>query len=140
MPLSIHLVAVGAIVAGRGEHGSSKANDAKAIQATPARVGVVGGLRMAMTDEPGSGAQREAERGQGQAGRADPEGNRDARDQPDELDAEGPALALEEASERSQRRLPVTEGVASRLLTLPLYGHMTDDQVDLVADTLLRAL
>ena len=43
-------------------------------------------------------------------------------------------------AERSQRRLPVTEGVASRLLTLPLYGHMTDDQVDLVADTLLRAL
>ena len=43
-------------------------------------------------------------------------------------------------AERSQRRLPVTEEVASRLLTLPLYGHMMDDQVDLVADTLLRAL
>jgi dTDP-4-amino-4,6-dideoxygalactose transaminase len=41
---------------------------------------------------------------------------------------------------QEQRRLPVTEKVASRLLTLPLYGHMADDQVDLVADTLLDAI
>ena len=30
-----------------------------------------------------------------------------------------------------------TESVAARLLTLPLFGHMSDEQVDLVADTLL---
>lgn len=36
-------------------------------------------------------------------------------------------------------RVPLvrTESVAARLLTLPLFGHMRDDQVDLVADTLL---
>ena len=33
-----------------------------------------------------------------------------------------------------------TESVASRLLTLPLFGHMRDEQVDLVTDTLLEAM
>ena len=41
---------------------------------------------------------------------------------------------------QEQRQLPVTEKVASRLLTLPLYGHMADDQVDLVADRLVNAI
>ena len=36
-------------------------------------------------------------------------------------------------------RVPLdrTETIAGRLLTLPLFGHMRDDQVNLVADTLL---
>jgi dTDP-4-amino-4,6-dideoxygalactose transaminase len=37
-------------------------------------------------------------------------------------------------------RVPLgrTESVAARLLTLPLFGHMREDQVDLVAQTLLE--
>jgi dTDP-4-amino-4,6-dideoxygalactose transaminase len=38
------------------------------------------------------------------------------------------------------RALPRTEAVAERLLTLPLFGHMTDEQVDLVASALAAAL
>jgi dTDP-4-amino-4,6-dideoxygalactose transaminase len=30
--------------------------------------------------------------------------------------------------------------VAERVLTLPLYGHMTDEQADLVIDALLEAV
>jgi dTDP-4-amino-4,6-dideoxygalactose transaminase len=42
--------------------------------------------------------------------------------------------------ERSRRPLPRTEAVATRLLTLPLYGSMTDEQVEAVVDALTRAL
>jgi dTDP-4-amino-4,6-dideoxygalactose transaminase len=38
------------------------------------------------------------------------------------------------------RPLPQTEAVAGRILTLPLYAHMTDEQVDLVTTALLDAL
>lgn len=43
-----------------------------------------------------------------------------------------------EAGER--RPLPRTEGIASRLLTLPLYAHMDDAQADAVVDALLDAV
>jgi dTDP-4-amino-4,6-dideoxygalactose transaminase len=39
-----------------------------------------------------------------------------------------------------KRELPQTEAVAGRILTLPLYAHMTDEQVDLVIDALLGSL
>jgi dTDP-4-amino-4,6-dideoxygalactose transaminase len=39
-----------------------------------------------------------------------------------------------------RRSLPCTEALAERLLTLPLYGHMDDTQVDAVTDALLAAL
>jgi dTDP-4-amino-4,6-dideoxygalactose transaminase len=38
------------------------------------------------------------------------------------------------------RPLPQTDAVAERLLTLPLYGRMTDEQVDAVVDGLLQTL
>jgi len=40
----------------------------------------------------------------------------------------------------ARRPLPRTEGVAERLVTLPLYGHMGDEEVDAVVGTLLAAL
>jgi dTDP-4-amino-4,6-dideoxygalactose transaminase len=40
----------------------------------------------------------------------------------------------------AQRPLPVTEALAERVLTLPLYAHMEERQVDLAADALLDAL
>jgi dTDP-4-amino-4,6-dideoxygalactose transaminase len=40
----------------------------------------------------------------------------------------------------SRRPLPQTEAVAPRIVTLPLYGHMTDEQVDLVVDALSETL
>ena len=40
----------------------------------------------------------------------------------------------------SRRPLPQTEAVASRLLTLPLYGRMSEAQVGLVTESLLAAL
>ena len=40
---------------------------------------------------------------------------------------------------RSQRALPVTESVASRLLTLPLYPHMSEADVSAVASAVLAA-
>jgi dTDP-4-amino-4,6-dideoxygalactose transaminase len=40
----------------------------------------------------------------------------------------------------SRRPLPRTDAVAERLLTLPLYGHMTEEQVDRVADALIDAV
>jgi dTDP-4-amino-4,6-dideoxygalactose transaminase len=42
--------------------------------------------------------------------------------------------------EASRRPLPQTDSVAERLLTLPLYGRMTDDDAELVAETLLQTL
>jgi dTDP-4-amino-4,6-dideoxygalactose transaminase len=42
--------------------------------------------------------------------------------------------------ELARRPLPRTDDVADRLLTLPLYPHMTEDQVDEVADALLAEL
>jgi dTDP-4-amino-4,6-dideoxygalactose transaminase len=38
----------------------------------------------------------------------------------------------------ANRPLPRTDDVASRLMTLPLFPHMTDDQVDMVADALFE--
>jgi dTDP-4-amino-4,6-dideoxygalactose transaminase len=38
------------------------------------------------------------------------------------------------------RPLPSTEEVSGRLLTLPLYAHMTDDDVEAVAEALLAAM
>ena len=38
------------------------------------------------------------------------------------------------------RPLPRTEQVAERLLTLPLFGHMTDDQIELVTTAVLEAV
>lgn len=40
----------------------------------------------------------------------------------------------------STRPLPSTEDVAERLITLPLFPHMTEDQVDLVSAELVEAL
>jgi len=39
-----------------------------------------------------------------------------------------------------QRRLPQTDAVARRILTLPLFGHMTDEQLDFVTDRLVAAI
>ena len=38
------------------------------------------------------------------------------------------------------RPLPNTEAIGTRLLTLPLYPHMTPGQVDTVAEALVAAL
>jgi dTDP-4-amino-4,6-dideoxygalactose transaminase len=40
----------------------------------------------------------------------------------------------------AQRRLPRTDAVADRLLTLPLYGRMAEEQVDTVIDAILAAV
>ena len=40
----------------------------------------------------------------------------------------------------ANRPLPRTDDVASRLMTLPLFPHMTDDQVDTVAEALFETL
>ena len=40
----------------------------------------------------------------------------------------------------SRRPLPQTDAVAERLLTLPLYGRMTDEQVDAVIEALRQTL
>lgn len=39
----------------------------------------------------------------------------------------------------SERRLPTTDAVAGRLVTLPLYPHMTDEDVDTVTSAVLDA-
>ena len=44
------------------------------------------------------------------------------------------------AAEGGRRPLPQTEALGGRILTLPLYPHMTSAQVDLVVDALLSAL
>jgi len=36
--------------------------------------------------------------------------------------------------------LPRTEEVAERVVTLPLFAHMTDDQVELVIDSVVHAV
>ena len=41
---------------------------------------------------------------------------------------------------RAGRPLPQTDAVAPRLLTLPLYGRMTDEQIEAVTESLLQAL
>ena len=40
----------------------------------------------------------------------------------------------------ARRRLSITDDVATRLLTLPLFGHMREDQVDLVVDKVLDTI
>jgi dTDP-4-amino-4,6-dideoxygalactose transaminase len=40
----------------------------------------------------------------------------------------------------ARRPLPRTDAVAERVLTLPLFGHMTDEQVDTVTQALLEAV
>jgi dTDP-4-amino-4,6-dideoxygalactose transaminase len=40
----------------------------------------------------------------------------------------------------ARRPLPRTEAVAERVVTLPLYGHMTDEQSDLVVGALLETV
>ena len=40
----------------------------------------------------------------------------------------------------SRRPLPQTDAVAERLLTLPLYGRMTDEQADAVIEALGQTL
>jgi dTDP-4-amino-4,6-dideoxygalactose transaminase len=39
-----------------------------------------------------------------------------------------------------QRKLPHTDAVANRILTLPLYGRMSDDQVEAVIESVLSAI
>jgi dTDP-4-amino-4,6-dideoxygalactose transaminase len=39
-----------------------------------------------------------------------------------------------------RRELPRTDAIAARILTLPLYGRMSDEQVDSVIDALLGAV
>jgi dTDP-4-amino-4,6-dideoxygalactose transaminase len=64
------------------------------------------------------------------------------------LDAEGiqtsvhypPIHTFTQYRSTAQRRLPRTEAVADRLLTLPLYGRMAEEQVDTVIDTILEAV
>jgi dTDP-4-amino-4,6-dideoxygalactose transaminase len=43
-------------------------------------------------------------------------------------------------ADRSHRPLPKTDGIADRLLTLPLYPHLEDGQVDSVIESLLEAV
>jgi dTDP-4-amino-4,6-dideoxygalactose transaminase len=40
----------------------------------------------------------------------------------------------------ARRPLPRTDDVADRIVTLPLYPHMSSSDVDLVADALARAV
>ena len=42
--------------------------------------------------------------------------------------------------EGSQMRLPVTEKIASREVTLPMYPGMSDDDVRYIAETMLKVL
>jgi dTDP-4-amino-4,6-dideoxygalactose transaminase len=51
-----------------------------------------------------------------------------------------PIHAFSAYRERSPRPLPCTDSVAPRLLTLPLYGSMTEDQAEAVIDSLLQTL
>jgi dTDP-4-amino-4,6-dideoxygalactose transaminase len=41
--------------------------------------------------------------------------------------------------DRNRRRLGVTDDVSARLVTLPLFAHLSPEQADLVVDTLLEA-
>jgi dTDP-4-amino-4,6-dideoxygalactose transaminase len=51
-----------------------------------------------------------------------------------------PIHRFSEYAVHSARPLPRTDEVADRLLTLPLYPHLADEQVDLVAAALLEAV
>jgi len=51
-----------------------------------------------------------------------------------------PIHAFTAYRERSQRPLPRTDSVAGRILTLPLYGGMSDEQVGAVVDGMLQTL
>ena len=51
-----------------------------------------------------------------------------------------PIHAFSAYREAARRELPRTDAVAPRLLTLPLYGRMTDAQVEGVIEALLRSL
>jgi dTDP-4-amino-4,6-dideoxygalactose transaminase len=42
--------------------------------------------------------------------------------------------------ELSRRPLPRTDALAERILTLPLYPHLSDEQVGLVAEELVSAV
>jgi dTDP-4-amino-4,6-dideoxygalactose transaminase len=42
--------------------------------------------------------------------------------------------------EDCKRVLPKTDDVAARLITLPLFPHMTEEQVDTVVDAVVGAL
>ena len=44
------------------------------------------------------------------------------------------------ATDGTRRPLPVTDEIAGRILTLPLFPHMRTEDVELVAEALLRAL
>jgi dTDP-4-amino-4,6-dideoxygalactose transaminase len=43
------------------------------------------------------------------------------------------------AALNQQRHLPETEAIQERLLTLPLFGHMTEEQLEFVADRVVAA-
>ena len=51
-----------------------------------------------------------------------------------------PIHGFSEYARDDGRPLPITDDVAARLLTLPLYPHMSVDQVDLVVSSVLEAL
>jgi dTDP-4-amino-4,6-dideoxygalactose transaminase len=44
------------------------------------------------------------------------------------------------AGRGSSRELPQTDDIAQRIVTLPLYPHMRDDDVELVASSLVDAV
>jgi dTDP-4-amino-4,6-dideoxygalactose transaminase len=49
-----------------------------------------------------------------------------------------PIHRFSEYAHEAQRALPVTDDVSDRLMTLPLYPHMTEPQVKLVVDSVLE--
>jgi dTDP-4-amino-4,6-dideoxygalactose transaminase len=49
-----------------------------------------------------------------------------------------PIHRFSDYSEQSRRSLPVTDDISDRLVTLPLYPHMCDDQVELVIEAVLK--
>ena len=44
------------------------------------------------------------------------------------------------ASRDNDREFPVTDSLANRILTLPLYAHLEGEGVEFVSDTVLRAV
>jgi dTDP-4-amino-4,6-dideoxygalactose transaminase len=51
-----------------------------------------------------------------------------------------PIHRFSEYAARPGRRLPETDRISRRILTLPLYAHMRDEQVEIVIDGVLNAL
>jgi dTDP-4-amino-4,6-dideoxygalactose transaminase len=51
-----------------------------------------------------------------------------------------PIHRFSEYAAQPGRRLPVTDRISRRILTLPLYAHMRDEQVEIVIDGVLDAL